>query len=258
MNDKTLNTSRFYDKYWPENIPDSNKTREYVATLLPLNEKKGNFHKTLDAGCGTGVCSLALSGYSDRVTSVDISKDCLITAQKLALQTNIDNIEFIQASLLSLPFENNTFDLVYCWGVAHHTADPRKAIRELSRVLAPGGYFILALYWKTILTPVHEAIRKICVRCSHIRLFKLLFIKTVAALVKFFQIFLKKNRESRDDNYFIESQVEDWYFVPEKHFFTPPEIRELFKELGLEFTLLATNTGRFKSSSNFVVRGLKS
>ncbi len=59
----------------------------------------------------------------------------------------------------------------------------------------------------------------------------------------------------RDDNPLIESQVEDWYFVPEKHFFSIEEMRALFQERGLSFELLCPQTGRFRSSSNFIVRG---
>jgi hypothetical protein len=60
---------------------------------------------------------------------------------------------------------------------------------------------------------------------------------------------------ARDDNPLIESQVEDWFFVPEKHFFSVEQMARLFAERGLSFELLDAHTGRFRSSSNFVVRG---
>jgi len=61
---------------------------------------------------------------------------------------------------------------------------------------------------------------------------------------------------ARDDNPLIESQVEDWFFVPEKHFFSISQMRDLFAARGLSFELLDAHTGRFRSSSNFVVRGI--
>jgi hypothetical protein len=61
----------------------------------------------------------------------------------------------------------------------------------------------------------------------------------------------------RADNPRVESQVEDWFFVPEKHFFSIEEMRRMFAERGLSYELVYSRTGRFKSSSNFVVRGMK-
>jgi hypothetical protein len=61
----------------------------------------------------------------------------------------------------------------------------------------------------------------------------------------------------RDDNPLVQSQVEDWYFVPEKHFFTIAEMRALFQQRGLTYDVVCEQTGRFRSSSNFIVRGVR-
>lgn len=251
MKDKTIETKGFYDSYWPANLPDFQKTREHVFSLLPSGK---NFQLALDGGCGTGVCSLALAERTKKVVAVDISTGSLNTAASLAKQLKKENIEFRQASLLELPFDDETFDLVFSWGVIHHTVDPIKALDELVRVLKKDGVLILAVYLKTGLTFFHEAIRRLCLDSP--AFMKKPFIKAVGLFVRVGER-LGKDTNVRADNPLISSQIEDWFFVPEKHFFTVEEMQRLFNKRGLTFELLCAQTGRFKSSSNFIVRGMK-
>lgn len=243
-------TKSFYDEYWPQNVPDYHKTREHVYDIVP-NKK---YRKVFDGGCGTGVNSLALSEMAEKVVAFDLSSGSLKTAEELANKLEIDNIKFHQGSLLSIPFKNATFDLVYCWGVIHHTVNPVKAYEELARILKPGGYLVLAVYRKTIFSFVHEIIRKFCLAMPESM--KGIFIKVVVSCVGLIEKF-KKLDVVRDDNPLLESKIEDWYFVPEKHFFSIGEMKRLFEKEGLSFELLYEKTGRFKSTSNFIVRGIK-
>jgi ubiquinone/menaquinone biosynthesis C-methylase UbiE len=243
-------TRRFYDSYWPANVPDAARTREHVFSLLGA----GDYDHALDGGCGTGVCSLALAERARRVTSIDLSGGSLRTARGLADDAGRSNLRFVQTSLLALPFPDRTFDLAWSWGVIHHTTDPLAALGELVRVMRPGGTLVLAVYLKTRLTWLQEAIRMVCLRMP--RPLARAFIAAVAAFVALAERLGKRTR-ARDDNPRIASQVEDWFFVPEKHFYSIPEMARLFAARGLSFELLCPRTGRFKSSSNFIVRGVK-
>lgn len=245
------NVAGFYDKYWPVNVPDYKITREHIFSLMPANKQ---FQSALDGGCGSGVCTLSLAEKVGQVTAVDISEKCVANTLELAKKLDLKNVTGVVTSLLSLPFENEKFDFVLSWGVVHHTTDPIKAITELTRVLKPGGTIVLAIYWRTMFTFVHETARKMCLKMSPSM--KKTWIKSCAGIIKFAEM-LGKKTVVRDDNITIESQVEDWFFVPEKHFYTPEEMQKLFDKLGLEFELLCKQTGRFKSSSNFIVRGAK-
>lgn len=247
---KQQSTKFFYDDYWPKNVPDYQKTREHVFEIVP--EKR--YKKVFDGGCGTGVNSLALAEMADDVVAFDISAGSLKTAEALAKKLDIKNIQFQQGSLLSIPYENSSFDLVYSWGVIHHTVDPVKAFNELARILKPGGYLVLAVYLRTKLTFFHEIIRKICLTMPDA--VKKVFIKLAVSGVGLIER-IKKLSVVRDDNPLIESKIEDWFFVPEKHYFTIDEMMQLYKESGFTFELLYEKTGRFKSTSNFIVRGLK-
>jgi ubiquinone/menaquinone biosynthesis C-methylase UbiE len=245
---RTRQTQAFYDTYWPQNIPDWYKTREHVREIVPA----GRFARVLDAGCGTGVCSIALAEYSSEVISLDMSLKSLRSTVDLARSLALSAVRVCNGSLLRIPFPDQSFELVFSWGVIHHTVDPTGALDELVRVLRPGGTLVLAVYLKTPLTLLHEAIRHGCLRLP------VQGRRAAVASVAF----LVRGREHfghvinvRADNPRIESQVEDWYFVPEKHFFTIDEMGRLFAQRGLSYEVLCEQTGRFRSSSNFIVRG---
>ncbi|MFL5733738.1 MAG: class I SAM-dependent methyltransferase [Chloroflexia bacterium] len=249
-NETQQRTKSFYDVYWPKNVPDYRKTREHVLEVVP----PGHYHRALDGGCGTGVCSLALSEMADEVVGFDLSSGSLGTARDLAKRLGKTNIQFEQGSLLNIPLASESFDLVWSWGVIHHTVDPIKALDELVRVLQPGGTLVLAVYLKTPLTFVHEAIRHVCLRIPRSRRKPIL--RAFARLTRLAERVGFKPR-ARNDNPTIESLIEDWYFVPEKHFFTIKEMRALFLQRGLTCEVVYPQTGRFKSTSNFIVRGVK-
>lgn len=244
-------TKEFYNEYWPENVPDYTKTKQHIYSLLP----GGNFNFVLDAGCGTGVTSLALSERAEKVYACDISYNSIITAKNFGENLNIKNIEFINGSILSLPFKSNSFDLILCWGVIHHTIEPDRAFKELVYSLRKEGCLIVAVYQKTSLTFLHEMIRKWCLRIKR-EWVKESFIKFIVFLVRILEK-LGKRTNVRDDNVKIASQVEDWFFVPVKHFFTLKQLEDIFKNNNLTFEVLCEQTGRLKSSSNVIVRGFK-
>lgn len=243
-------TGYFYDGYWPLNVPDYKKTREHVFDIVPNNR----YERAFDGGCGTGVGSLALSEIAENVVAFDISPGSLKIAEGLAKKLDIKNIQFQQGSLLEIPYEDSSFDLVYSWGVIHHTTDPVGAFHELVRILRPGGCLVLAVYLKTRLTFIHEVVRNICLMMPPG--LKKRFIRAVAFGVGLIER-VKKLDVVRDDNPYIESKIEDWFFVPEKHYFTIDEMKRLYETNGLTFELLYEKTGRFRSTSNFIVRGAK-
>jgi ubiquinone/menaquinone biosynthesis C-methylase UbiE len=101
----------------------------------------------LDAGCGGGRYSIAMARFgAARVVGCDISESGLKDAGKRA--AGMSAVEFRRASVLDLPFADETFD--FCWsaGVLHHTIDPDRGLDEVSRVLKRGGKLFLLLYGK--------------------------------------------------------------------------------------------------------------
>lgn len=100
--------------------------------------------RALDVAAGTGHTALALAPFVDQVTGLDIASKMLEQARRLASERGIDNAEFIEGSAEQLPFEDASFTLVTSRHAPHHFRDVGAFLREVRRVLAPGGRFVLA------------------------------------------------------------------------------------------------------------------
>jgi len=99
----------------------------------------------LDAGCGSGKFSAAIARLgASRVVAVDIGQKGLDCARKKAQKVPYGNrIEYREANLLDLPFDDASFDVVWSNGVIHHTLNYEKCIEEFARVLRKGGRLFL-------------------------------------------------------------------------------------------------------------------
>ena len=103
--------------------------------LFLLSEVAGK--TLLDVGCGTGWFSQEALKRGARVVSLDISCHIILQARQRV------SAKYTAASALCLPLSNGSFDLVVSSEVIEHTPEPRQAVKEMARVLKPGG--ILAM-----------------------------------------------------------------------------------------------------------------
>ena len=92
--------------------------------------------RILDVGCGTGANLLMLSKYGD-AEGVDISEDALAFCRERGL----DKVKLGAGE--ELPYENGTFDLVTAFDVVEHMDDDLAGLKEMRRVLRPGGRVLL-------------------------------------------------------------------------------------------------------------------
>ena len=95
----------------------------------------------LDMGCGNGITSSLLAEYVQhgRVVGVDFSKDLIEQAQILQQKKQQANLSFTRGDAYDSGLEGNQFDFVYCRLLLQHLSEPGKALRELWRLLRPGG-----------------------------------------------------------------------------------------------------------------------
>ena len=116
---------------------------EDLARLVEAAALSGQ-ETVLDAGSGAGHTALAVAPYAARVTSVDLSASMLAQGRRLALDRGLGNVHFEVGDVEALTFADGNFDVVTSRYSAHHWPHPQVALREIHRVLRPGGRFVLS------------------------------------------------------------------------------------------------------------------
>jgi SAM-dependent methyltransferase len=101
----------------------------------------------LEVGCGAGRFTEILLNEGAKVYSVDLSLAVEVNANNFPIS---DRHQVIQADVSSLPFRNETFEIVFCLGVIQHTPNPEETIEKLAKHLAPGGWLIIDHYGKSL------------------------------------------------------------------------------------------------------------
>src|ERR1044072_5052763 len=112
--------------------------------LHPLPVSRGA--RILDAGCGTGLLTLALLRnlhFPVNITSLDLSAKSITGARKAVEggPGRTQDVSFAEGNLLSLPFADNSVDLVVTSGALEYVP-LEEGMSELSRVIAPGGHLL--------------------------------------------------------------------------------------------------------------------
>ncbi len=138
------------------------RTAENTAGfILPLL-KPGM--RALDCGCGPGTISVGLARRISpgHLTGVDAFAEHVALGRKQAGKFGAPNVGFQHASVYSLPFDDNTFDIVFINAVLNHLVKPLKALAEVKRVLKPGGILGLreAFTQGTLYSPGHPTIKR--------------------------------------------------------------------------------------------------
>jgi len=127
----------------------------HIPKFAEFERRKGK--RVLEVGCGIGTDTINFARNGATVTAVDLSEKSLDIARQRARVYGLeDRITFYQANAERLldvvPFGD--YDLVYSFGVVHHTPDPYEALWQMTEYLAPGGILKLMVYhrwsWKAL------------------------------------------------------------------------------------------------------------
>ncbi len=105
-------------------------------TVRAVSPQKGE--RILDLAAGTGTSSAALAGPGIEVVAADFSVGMIEAGRK-----RHPEITFVEADAMALPFKANEFDVVTISFGLRNVKDPRKALKEMYRVLKPGGRIVV-------------------------------------------------------------------------------------------------------------------
>jgi len=146
---------------------DEVEARKYfVEPHIPAfaDFSRWNGKKVLEVGCGIGTDTMNFARAGAKVSAVDLSTESLAVARQRAEVFGLsDRIAFYAANAeeLSTVVPVEPYDLIYSFGVIHHTPNPRAAILEIMKYLGPASELRIMLYaknsWKNLLIELHLA-----------------------------------------------------------------------------------------------------
>ena len=135
--------SRSYDSKWGIDFGDKGAQQVLSKMRKALGQPLRPMGRGLEIGAGTGYFSLNLlrQGILSDVTCTDVSPGMLEALSESADRLHLD-VDTALCDAENLPFENNSFDVVFGHAVLHHIPDLERAFSEFRRVLKPGGLVV--------------------------------------------------------------------------------------------------------------------
>ena len=206
-----------YDKEW------------HIPTAADFANTRGL--RVLEIGCGMGTDGAQFAKAGANYTGVDLTDAAVELARKRFQVSGLEG-EFRVADAERLDFPDESFDVVYSHGVLHHTPDIEAAVREIHRVLKPGGRAIVMLYhrgsynYRIGIRVLRRAGAGLLKSEPGIKLINVLTGEPVDSLREHAQ--LAKNGNSSADDFL--SQSTDGAGNPLARVYSRREARELFKD----------------------------
>lgn len=126
-----------------ERLDKHNRKAAFIAKALLERTGVRNGQTYLDVGCGNGGATRYIAEQLHlTATGIDIGSEEIAEAQRDS--AGIPNLAFRVADAERLPFENSSYDFIFCCKAFHHIPDWRVAIQEMVRVLKPQRYLLMS------------------------------------------------------------------------------------------------------------------
>lgn len=240
------NWAAYAEKIGHEEIAEAQR-----GLLRLLGESTLKDQRFLDIGSGSGLHALAaLREGASEVVAIDIDPDSVATTQAVLKRFAPDARWRVEVkSVFDLhPADGGKFDVVYSWGVLHHTGDLEGALRRAAAMVGPGGLFVFALYhriwmdwfwrfekrWYSKASPRAQA----AARNIYIALFRL----GLRLTGRRFSEYVANYRTKRGMDFFHD--VHDWMGGWPYESISANEVETLMNELGFAVVRTETRRGR--------------
>ena len=252
------NWKDFLRKLTPERMRLARKSLE---EFLPADLSGKSF---IDVGCGSGLFSLAAVRMGADVTSIDVDDSSLECARYLKKKFakgsswKIEKASALDARLRQ--FEK--FDVVYSWGVLHHTGYMTKAIRNVAGLVKKGGVFYIAIYNNNTRYPLEGSSKFWCFAKSvynrsppiikeavYLAYTTYLLAGITASLRNPFS-YIRNYKTVRGMDFFTD--IKDWLGGYPYEYASADEMKRLFGRLG--FTLVKEKRARSLGCNEFLFR----
>ena len=131
-----------YEALWQAQLADAQAALLAAAAL-------SSGERVLDVACGTGLVAFAAAravGPAGQVLGVDLSGGMVDAARQRAMQHGAANATFVRMDAEALALPDASFDVVLCALGLMYVPDPEQALREMRRVLRPGGRLVVAVW----------------------------------------------------------------------------------------------------------------
>lgn len=147
-----------FSKEYYEEIEKKRYEREpEILSFAQFENYRGK--RMLEVGVGLGTDFIRWIRSGAEAYGIDFSAESVKRTQELLRTCGLTAKELRVADCESLPYSDDTFDLVYSWGVIHHTPNTQKALSEIFRVVKPGGTCKIMVYHRRSLFALYMWIR---------------------------------------------------------------------------------------------------
>lgn len=150
-----------YELLWQVQLASAQSQLLASASLVPGD-------RVLDVACGTGLvtfCAAQAVGPTGQVLGIDLSGEMVETARRRAEEQSVSNARFARMDAETLALPDASFDAALCCLGLMYMPNPEKAVREMRRILRPGGRLVLAVWgersacgWATLFPIIDEEV----------------------------------------------------------------------------------------------------